>query len=315
MKKLCFKEIKPLIFGAAVIKDCGDDGIELYKCTEKQIEAWDKFENKFYVGGAKAPTGIMADMHTNSDRVVFSVWGDSFEILIDGQYSGRYTSDGKVPFDITVEPGVGEHRVTLEMPSHGKGKLMGVAVDDNADVRPHKYRTKMMFLGDSITQGWNSGVDCLAYAHRVADFFNAERLINGIGGTFFYPESFDTPDFDPDTVIVAYGTNDFMAVKDIPKFKNDLNEYLGAVANAYKTKELVLILPIHRFDYDKTETWSEADCRTTIKNTAEQFGFKIVDGYTLVPKDRMFYADDVHPNALGFGMYAQNLIKQLINSR
>ncbi len=315
MKRLSFEEIKPLIFGAAVIKNCGDDGIELYKCTEKQIAAWDKFDDKFFVGGAKASTGIMVDMQTNSASVAFSVLGESFELMIDGQYSERYTSDGKAPFDIIAELNGGEHRVTLEMPSHSKGKLIGVSIDENADVKPHKYSTKIMFLGDSITQGWNSGVDCLSYAHRVADFFNAERLINGIGGTFIYPDSFDTPDFDPDTVIVAYGTNDFLRVKDIPKFKNDLNEYLGAVANAYKTKKLVLILPIHRFDYDKTETWTEADCRTTIKNAAEQFGFKIVDGYTLVPNDRMFYADVVHPNALGFGMYAQNLIKQLPDLR
>ena len=313
MKKLSFEEIMPLIFGAAIIKNCGDEGIELYKCTENQIAAWDKFENKFYVGGAKAPTGIMIDMQTNSGSVVFSVLGESFELMIDGQYSGRFTSDGKAPFDIAAELNGGEHRVTLEMPSHGKGRLMGVSVDENADINPHKYSTKMMFLGDSITQGWNSGVDCLAYTHRVADFFNAERLINGIGGTFFYPDSFDTPDFEPDTVIVAYGTNDFMVVKDITKFKNDLNKYLEAVANAYKNKKLVLILPIHRFDYDKTETWTETECRTIIKNAAEKFGFKIVDGYTLVPKDRMFYADDVHPNALGFGMYAQNLIKRLID--
>ena len=52
--------------------------------------------------------------------------------------------------------------------------------------------------------------------------------------------------------------------------------------------------------------------RIKFRDIAKSYGFDIVDGYKIIPANCDFYADDLHPNDLGFSTYAQNLIKELI---
>ena len=49
-----------------------------------------------------------------------------------------------------------------------------------------------------------------------------------------------------------------------------------------------------------------------VKEEAEALGLTVIDGLTLVPPMPEFFADEyLHPNDLGFGVYAENLIRAL----
>ena len=53
--------------------------------------------------------------------------------------------------------------------------------------------------------------------------------------------------------------------------------------------------------------------RDMVEAEAEARGFYVINGLKLVPPLDDFYADRyLHPNDLGFGLYAENLIKELI---
>lgn len=306
--KLSHEQLESIVFGAVEILSA-EDGLHFYKCSERQRNAWDKADSELGLR-ARATTGIRLDFHTDSAHLGFKLKGDKFELYTDGVLTRRIVGSSENELELTEElDGLG-HRITLIFPSHGVGVLRSVTIDDSAYVEPHRFDGKMLFLGDSITQGWNSEFDSLSYAIRTADFFNAECVINGIGGAVFAPSSFDKISFDPDSVFVAYGTNDYWYYKDIEAFSENMTEYLRLVKQSYSDKRVFVILPIWRFDLKEAADYEKFGAyRAKIELAAQGFGFNIVDGYTLVPHITEFYSDAVHPNALGFGIYAQNLAK------
>ncbi len=75
---------------------------------------------------------------------------------------------------------------------------------------------------------------------------------------------------------------------------------------------MIVITPIFRYG-DLTRAWGTIeDYINIIETTAKGFLFKVVNGYDLVPHHMDFYADAVHPNDLGFSVYARKLISKLV---
>ena len=210
---LTLDQIKQITVGAVHIEECAD-GIHFYKCTQKQIDAW-KQQNEGLGERAAGSTGVRLDFHTTSQAMTFRVsQGAKFELYVNGllraQYNMEKTPEITVALDDPLGDPLAEKRVTLCFPSHNNGGvLQSLELDDGSTVTPHRFDYKMLFIGDSITQGWASDFDTLSYAYRVSRFFNAESVIQGIGGSYYCEEAFDHIPFDPDVVLVAYGTNDF----------------------------------------------------------------------------------------------------------
>lgn len=316
---LSFEQIKSVTAGAVKIWE-ENGAVRFAKCTDKQVEAWYKYGSDILGHRAEATTGVRLDFYTNSKSFAFkTASGDKFEILIDGVIRERYTRGEEAYIEKTVAltDAIGreknELRVTLVFPSHSVGSLEYVKIDDGAYLRAPEYKTKMLFIGDSITQGHNSKFDSLSYAWRTVSFFDADAVINGIGGAFYMPESFDAIDFDPDTVILAYGTNDACR-SDYETMKSKTVGFMDLVKNAYGDKKVVVLSPIWRAKNDGSVMGADFEAkREMVENEAGERGFFVIDGLKLVPPVADFYADQyLHPNDLGFGLYAENLIKELV---
>lgn len=311
--KLSNEMIRSIAFGAVRIDEQAD-GLHFHKCTPKQVEAWHSL-NQLLGERADTTSGIRLDFHTDSPWLSFNAAkGNKFEVLINNMAAARIEFNEMRRSGITpkVDLGPGEKRVTLAFPSHDEGVLADIELADGATVTPHRFRKKMLFIGDSITQGWNSYFDTNSYAWQVTRHFDAESVINGIGGAFYHESTFDRPDFEPDQVIVAYGTNDFGHNKTQEELRLHMGAFLDQVAEAYPVEKVCCISPIFRFDLAKQRnmgSWEE--CRAILKEEITRRGFRLVDGYELVPHLDYFYADAVHPNDIGFAEYAKNLIKAL----
>ena len=316
--RLTFEQIKAITVGS-VRTEARSDGIHFAKCTEKQEKAWLEKKEVLY-NNSKATTGVRLDFHTNSNTLSFkSVRGGKYEIKIDGLTVAVYPFSGEGVVTHNICDPLGhkneEHRVTLVLPSHGVPAVLEyIELDDGSYVKPHTFDCKMLFIGDSITQGWASSLDSYSYAYRVSDFFNAESVIQGIGGAYYNEDSFDHIDFAPDIVFVSYGTNDFGHYKTYEEFKEHCHAHLSLIANEYKGKKIFVISPIWREHREGKAMGTFEGCRQIVIDEAKAFGFVHIDGLTLVPPMPSLFQDEyLHPNDNGFSFYAENLIKAIRN--
>ncbi len=319
--RLDFDKIKEITFGAVKL-ECRDDGIHFFKCTDKQVAAFFAFNNTL---GERSltTTGVRLDFHTNSKNLKFrTAAGAQFELLINGLFRAQYIAGegGVIEESVKLTDTVGAYaddtRVTLVFPSHRVGILDYIELDDGAGVTPHTFERRILFIGDSITQGHHSLYDTRSFAWRITEHYSAESVINGIGGAFFHTSVFDTSDFDPDWVFIAYGTNDWGRYPDDEDMMCQVRGFLDLVKDAYSDKRVFVISPIWRAK-DNGEIMGERFHmrRRAIEAEAELRGFIPVDGLKLVPPVARCYSDTyLHPNDLGFGYYFENLVKIIDSS-
>lgn len=306
---LSLEQIKSVTFGACDVWE--ENGqIKFSRFIKKQYDAW---ESKNVLAGTRATTAIKLDFHSNTKKVSVSAVSikSKYEIYIDDEpvYFGRIT-----PTAPTISLGLdgNEHRITIMLPCHGIGVLTSVEIDDGASLIPHQYDYKFMFWGDSLTQGWNSEQDSLSYANRVARHFNAEVVNLAVGGTVFNADVVcDEHPFDPEYVILAYGTNDWNKTT-FSELEANCKNFLDNVTKVYKGKTIIGITPIWRWDVDEIKmAGSFNDVVSLLKKEYLERGIKVVEGIDLVPHQMHYYSDAVHLNAKGFGLYAKNLIPKL----
>ncbi len=328
--KLTFEQIKQISFGAYSITEQAD-GVHYQRCTDKQIEAWGKLHVDL---GERAgySSGIVLDFHTNSKvlRVATSN-GTQFEYFINGVLRSvtnmkQLRAEDK-PFELSLCDSLGDNydecRVTVYFPrGNDPAVIRYIELDDGASLVPHKYDSKLLFYGDSITQGCSSVVHSFCYTHMVADFFNAECHNLGVGGGRMDISTVDDIGFEPDNVVISFGTNDFTHHKTLDELKAKADEFLGAVKALHKdtAKNFFVISPLWRADLDK---WGEnpdkgrtlsrlADARNAIIECAEKYGMIHINGLELVPPFPEYFRDEyLHPNDLGFCLYAQGVIKEM----
>ena len=203
--RLSYKQIKSITVGAMQIWE-NVDGVHFCKMLPSQLDAYALIDNFIY-GNAKTSTGVRLDFWTDSQWVKFrpTITG-RYEVKVDGILTDhRFSSAGEDTL-ITVSNNEKLHRVTIHLPCHNSiAGIKLLEIDDGSVARPHEFSRKFLFLGDSITQGWNSETETLSYAYQVSDHFNAESVIQGVGGSFFEPTTLDRGEFEPDTVFVAFG--------------------------------------------------------------------------------------------------------------
>ena len=314
--KLSFETVKNITFGSVCTYE-DEGGMHFAKCTDKQVAAFTSFSEGLG-RNAKATTGIRLDLHTNSKRFAFkAASGRRFELYVNGTFRAEFLRNDEedVEFSFDIDEYSSENRITLYFPAHDvPGVLSYVELDDGATVVPHKFDTKFFFIGDSITQGWDSHYDSLSYANRVSDFFNAESIIQGIGGAFFHRSIFDDAiDFDPDVVIFAFGTNDWVRSSSREELLCNTKEFIEAITAKFNGKKIFGISPIWRGNSGelKPAGYFKDVCRL-VKDEIVAHGVTLIDGETLTPHMTDFFSDlYLHPNGLGFGIYAQSLCKAL----
>ncbi len=306
--KLSLEQIKDLTVGAVDVEQT-DDGIHFYKMKKCQVEAFYAL-SEILGFRAKTTTGVRLDFETDSKFFAFEVKsGTKFEYLIDGAYQGTVAIGDDKSARIELHAPC---RVTLVFPSHEIGVIDNVELSDGASASRHVFDKKVLFIGDSITQGWNSGIDTLSYAYRTSLSLNYDSVIQGVGGAFYHASTFADSGFDPDVVIVAYGTNDVSHFKTKDEMVEQLRAYLGMVKETYKPSKIYAISPIWVSGGSEEKRMGNLwECYALIADEIEKCGARHIRGLDLVPHERRFFADDLHPNADGFAEYAGNLVEIL----
>lgn len=313
----------------SIIHNClatqkGENGYYHFcRFTEEQYRVYEA-ESQTRAVRARCSSSVAFDFVSDTSHVSFDYHMieqinrtyASFDLYIDGAFSDSVYFDtlptnGKICFCIpkTAE----RHRITIWLPWAMNLEIANFEIADAAVLEPVIKNKRFLFFGDSITQGYDAAYSSMSYVNRLARFFDAEVLNQGVGGYYFCADSLKgTIPFSPDLIFVAYGTNDKRG--DMQIYRENTEKYLARLTDLYPQKPIFVITPIWRTDISGTQSFEQI--YPVIQAVCSAYSnITVVDGRKCIPHLTGFYGDKrLHPSDLGFGEYADYLIRVIAES-
>ena len=306
------QELKTICFGAYSFQETEDGYLQAFQYSDAQM-AYFRSAFDFWYDRCMASTAKTLEITTDAKTISFDyriIWEgsqDSFELAVDGQISEiRYVKDLSK-----------EGRLTWTLPDGEKSVIIYLPADATVLIRnceivgswmPARKNEKVLWLGDSITQGFGplrSGQTYVSVANRL---LNYDIINQGIGGYVYDKNSLMKMEgYTPDKIIVALGTNQFGC-----ETMKDVEEYYETLIGLYgDTIPILCITPLWRGDVPDGLPTLTRFCQK-VKAIAGQYpGIMIVDGFNLVPHLPEYFLDNLHPNALGAEVYGRNLVEAI----
>jgi len=323
------ENLKELLKGALSLHR-EEEWLRLSRFTEKQSNYYfEKTPDTLYPK-TRATAGMKLDLVTDADEIsfdfrVFPASSRAFysiDLYIDGIFRDELyvmnhmrKKSGTVSFSLPE----GSHRLTLYFPNLMRMDIANVLLKGASFAKPVPSKMKLLCLGDSITQGYDAYHASLSYVNRLSEILDAEILNQAIGGEVFDADILDAElPFEPDLITVAYGTNDWAIRTSKEEFLDEAERFFRKIREIYPDKNIVYISPIWRGDY--RQPFGERDTQVgafdssvkALQALAKESGLYVVDGLPLTPHISDFFADQIlHPNDLGFGFYAENLLRAI----
>ena len=206
---------------------------------------------------------------------------------------------------------------------------------------------KILFLGDSITEGAGASKIENNYVNKVGEKLGVESLNFGVGGTRIAKQNGDGNDRyaeyfllrakkmpkDADLVFVFGGTNDF-GHGDAPignindrtdlTFYGALNNLIEYLIETFGKEKIRFILPLARFDQDnpfgegnkKEPSLTLKGYVDIIREVLDEFGIESLDLSDsfikpLTNKGDRLTVDGLHPNDLGHKIIADKIVEYI----
>ena len=325
--ELC--QIQSVTMGASFVTH-EKDGYHFYRFLPHELDLWKRNEDAF--GRALCTAGIALNFITDSTCLDLAVQTEycrcryyfAFDILINGvkietitNYQERTFPDGNTDrelplgrFEKHIDLGAGKKEVRICFPWSVKAVVQSVTLDDGATVIPVKRKRKLLAFGDSITQGYDALSPSGTYLSLLANALDAEAYNKAIGGMVFVPSLVEKKvDFEPDDIVVAYGTNDWnILTKD--QFIRNCTDFFRNLYGNYPNSRILTITPIWRRECGEARALGRFErMEILIREIAEKYpNVTVVSGFHLVDHDTRYFADlRLHPNDAGFRQYYENL--------
>ena len=306
------QELRSVYFGAYSFRETEDGFLQAFQYTQAQMDYF-RAVSDFWYDRCMASTAKTLEMTTDARTVSFEyriIWEgsqDSFELAVDGLISDiRYVKDlpkeGKLVWTLPE----GEKQVILYLPADATVLIRNCRID--GAYTPARKREKVLWLGDSITQGFGplrSGQTYVSVANRI---LNYDILNQGIGGYVYDRNSLMKMEgYTPDKIIVALGTNQFGC-----DTMTDIEEYYRTLIGLYGDRIPILcVSPLWRGDYPDSIPVLIRFCEKVKAIAGRYANVTVVDGFRLVPHLPEYFLDNLHPNALGAETYGRNLAEAI----
>jgi len=315
-----FETIKKITVGAVRIWEA-PDGFRFSRFTEEEEAGW--YTCSQVLGDrCRSLCGIRLDFKTDAKEIAFILSaGNKVDVWLNGVYNrtlrcsdlrNEGVTEVRIPLADQLGAPFAETRVTLWLPCHGGGALGFLDAEGATYIRPLEYKHRILFLGDSITQGWNSERESMSFTSRITRFFDADALNCAVGGGYFSTATIGKNGYTPEAITIAYGTNDFTHWESSEELSEHCTSYLDKVKSLYPNVPIFVITPIIRHDNAERKAGRFDWVRKTVAEEATKRGMVVIDGFSLFPTDDYYFAGDgVHPNEAGFAEYALALIPQL----
>ncbi|MBF0921239.1 MAG: SGNH/GDSL hydrolase family protein, partial [Atopobium sp.] len=114
-------------------------------------------------------------------------------------------------------------------------------------------------------------------------------------------------------VVVALGANYRYEKCAKSQVTYDIQNSLWQISQMYADTRVVVLTPTPYFeDAYPTHPYScFAEVSQIIEEVAGKFGLQCISGEKLLPQEKKYFADDVHPNSKGAALLAKNLFEAL----
>ena len=285
-----------------------DGMLHLYRCLREQIAAYWKLSDNLGEWAGRT-NGVRLDFVTDSSFFSFKVIvGKKYELFVNGVKKDHIELSSGETFYKELDTTNGENRLTLIFPSHESGVITEVALSADASARryAHTFGKKIFFIGDSITQGWDTISDSNSYAYQVSLRYDADTVIFGVGGAYFHESAVPSVDnYHPDIIISAFGANDHRRGEEA--LNKNMREFLDKLIANYKDSKIIGLTPI----CGRGHKAQKSSFRELIESIYDEYGIEYIDGAPLVSPDDDNFADRYHPNDKGYCEMADNLIPLL----
>jgi lysophospholipase L1-like esterase len=313
MIKLSPEELKSIYFGAYSFAQTEDGYLQAFQYTQAQMDYF-KRAQEFWYDRCMASTAKTLEFITQARRISFEyriVWQgsqDSFEAYVDGLAADiRYVKDLETEGTLGFSLPQGEKRVTIYLPADATVLIRGFTADAAVE-RPENKTAKVLWLGDSITQGFGPLRSSCTYVSVANRLLNYDVINQGIGGYVYDKNSLMRMDgYEPDKIIVALGTNQFGTGS-----MKDIEEYYETLIGIYGDKKPILcVTPLWRGDVPDGRPVLTRFCDKLKVIAGKYPNVKIAEGFKLVPHLPEYFLDNLHPNALGAEVYGRNLAQTI----
>ena len=306
--------LRSLTSGQVRMVNTGDGYVSFRRFSEAQ-EA--RISERFGKRPA-ASSGMFIELEGDVQRLSFDYRVEmastrtffGFSVLENGVKTGGFVHRAEFEEGAFFYEPAAPGRLTVYLPNLHVTSLRNVEIEGT--FRPVKRSRKLFIAGDSITMGFDAEQPERCFANRLTEAMFASPLSHAIGGDEFRETNLDDfPDFDPDIVVINYGTNDWARERDV---RVTADAYLKRLAECFPGARRFVIQPVWRTSEGtvKEKTgWTIQDVREIIAETALRYGHTVIPGIDLIPHDPAMFSDGkVHPNDTGFDHYAGNLIRE-----
>ena len=305
------RELQGIWFGAYSFEETGDGWLRAFQHTKAQMEYF-RSAFDFWYDRCMATTAKTLEFTTEAETVSFEyrfTWTgsqDSFELAVNGLITEiRYVKDlpeeGKLEWRLPA----GKKDIIIYLPADATVELRNCEID--GAYTPAKKNEKVLWLGDSITQGYGPLRSAMTYVSVANRILNYDIINQGIGGYIYDKKSLMKMDgYTPDKIIVALGTNQFGC-----ETMKDVEEYYETLTGLYGETPVLCVTPLWRGDVPDGFPTLQRFCENVKKIAGKYPNVKIVDGFTLVPHLPEYFRDNLHPNALGCETYGRNLVEEI----
>lgn len=208
----------------------------------------------------------------------------------------------------------GEKKIKIVFPYTVVAEIKEIELTDASFISPVKQDKNIIFYGDSITQGYDALHPSKTYAYRLSEALKANMLNKALGGDHFCPDLVKAANaYNPECVIIAYGTNDWNSDEKEVIIKNS-SAFLDNAMEKFPNSKIYVLSPIWRKDYTEYRKAGQFnEIEIIIKNACEnRKNVHFISGFSLVPHDENFFGDlRLHPSDNGFEHYFKNLLDKI----
>lgn len=304
-------DLKKFFHGIYDFLPCEDGYMSFSRYSKKQRE-YLKFNDFFFVR-TTFDGSITLEFTTKAEKFGFDYKilnvssKDTFDLYVNGKLFAQnkvadLAAEGKLDYFLES----GEKKVCLYFPIDADVAVKNFSSD--ADVFAVGKGEKVLFIGDSITQGYGTfetGKTFVNVANRALEY---ELLNQGIGGYYFDKNSLiPLENFVPDKVVVAMGTN-LCYWDDKEKY---IAEFFEKLPSVYGNVPVLVITPLWRSDYPDAFDQICTIGDLIVKYASQLKNATTVRGDEFIPHDEKYFYDKLHPNAFGGEIYGENLVKKI----